>query len=160
LQKQSDDKEHYLIKKGGQTPKKVLKVAHIRSELDLSSEEAQHFLPVYKGFEAKMAVFYKARRAERKKHKTEGEIAFIKYESFKKAGKYGDFSYGMYVYAFPVQQTIIYIFSPDIPISFMIVASLTLTFPFAYLSLHLIENPSNRLRYNYYKLFTPNHKFH
>ena len=54
---------------------KALKVAHITTELDLSSEEAQKFWPVYNEFEAKMEGFHKTRRAERKKHKTEGELS-------------------------------------------------------------------------------------
>jgi len=48
---------------------KALKIAHITSELDLSSEEAQRFWPVYNEFEAQMDKFHQEKRADRKKHK-------------------------------------------------------------------------------------------
>jgi len=48
---------------------KALKIAHITSKLDLSSEEAQRFWPVYNEFEAKMEKFHQEKRADRKKHK-------------------------------------------------------------------------------------------
>ncbi len=52
--------------------------------------------------------------------------------------KYGDISYGMYIYAFPVQQLIICMF-PKINIDLYIIISILITIPFALFSWHLIE---------------------
>lgn len=62
--------------------------------------------------------------------------------------KYGDFSYGMYLYAFPVQQTIAH-FWPilglgEITTEYMMPLAIVLTFPFAYLSWKLVEEPALR----------------
>jgi hypothetical protein len=54
---------------------KAMKISYITSELDLSPKEAQVFWPIYNEFEAKMEGFHKERRAEHKKHKTEGELS-------------------------------------------------------------------------------------
>lgn len=54
---------------------KALKIAHITNELDLSSEEAQQFWPIYNEFENKMEKFHELRKADRKKHKTESELS-------------------------------------------------------------------------------------
>ncbi len=48
---------------------KALKIAHITSKLDLSSEEAQKFWPIYNEFEAKMDALRAEKRALRKKGK-------------------------------------------------------------------------------------------
>lgn len=65
---------------------------------------------------------------------------------FSSFDKYGDYSYGLYIYAFPIQQTI-YFLKPKIynPIYFFFV-SLLCIFPFAWLSWHLIEKPSLSLK--------------
>jgi len=54
---------------------KALKIAHITNKLDLSSEEAQKFWPIYNKFEAKMEGFHKERRMESEKHKIEGKLS-------------------------------------------------------------------------------------
>lgn len=53
--------------------------------------------------------------------------------------KYGDFSYGLYIYAFPIQQSIIYLFQNQISVGLLIILSLLSTIPFAILSWHFIE---------------------
>ncbi len=53
--------------------------------------------------------------------------------------KYGDFSYGLYIYAFPIQQSIIYLFHNQISVGLLILLSLVTTIPFAILSWHFIE---------------------
>jgi peptidoglycan/LPS O-acetylase OafA/YrhL len=53
-------------------------------------------------------------------------------------GKYGDFSYGMYIFAFPIQQTIALKIPGLNPISFFLI-SFPVTFVFAFLSWHIIE---------------------
>lgn len=64
--------------------------------------------------------------------------------------KYGDFSYGMYLYAFPVQQSIVYLWSRAfggvIPVDVMIVLAVVCTFPLAFLSWKLVEEPALRLK--------------
>ncbi len=52
--------------------------------------------------------------------------------------KHGDISYGMYIWAFPVQQLIIYLF-PNINVDLYIIFSVLFTIPFALFSWHLIE---------------------
>ncbi|MDG1477886.1 MAG: hypothetical protein P8Q14_12120 [Vicingaceae bacterium] len=54
---------------------KAMKISYITSQLDLTSAEAQQFWPIYNEFETKMEEFHKARRADRKKHKTEAELS-------------------------------------------------------------------------------------
>ncbi len=61
--------------------------------------------------------------------------------------KLGDFSYGMYIYAFPVQQVTLYIFKGIEFYSFMFI-SFFLTLFFASLSWHFIENSSLKLAHS------------
>lgn len=51
---------------------------------------------------------------------------------------YGDYSYGIYIYAFPVQQTIVYLF-PNIGIGLYLLICAVASFILAVLSWHLIE---------------------
>jgi len=53
-------------------------------------------------------------------------------------GKYGDFSYGMYIYAFPVQQAIVFFIGKTNPYS-MFAISFIATLVFAALSWHFVE---------------------
>lgn len=53
-----------------------------------------------------------------------------------------DISYGMYIYAWPVQQFLMLLFGQSLGIWAMIAASITLTIPFAYASILLIEKPA------------------
>ena len=55
------------------------------------------------------------------------------------AGRFGDLSYGLYLYAFPVQQLIL-AFLPDV--AFPVLLCVVLTTPVAFLSWHLIEQPA------------------
>jgi peptidoglycan/LPS O-acetylase OafA/YrhL len=59
--------------------------------------------------------------------------------------RHGDLSYGLYVYAFPVQQTLLY-YWPSPPLAPYIVAVVVITLAFAYLSWHLIEKPALSLK--------------
>jgi peptidoglycan/LPS O-acetylase OafA/YrhL len=59
--------------------------------------------------------------------------------------KYGDYSYGLYIYAFPVQQTIAH-FIPKISPIQMFALSLPSTFIFAYISWWLIEKKALSLK--------------
>ncbi len=60
-------------------------------------------------------------------------------------GKYGEPSYGMYIYAYPIQQTILH-FLPGILIEEFIILSLGCAIPLAYLSWHLIEKKALLLK--------------
>jgi len=52
--------------------------------------------------------------------------------------RFGDYSYGMYIYAFPVQQSLIYIFDGIAPWTLLPVAFCS-TFLLSFLSWHLLE---------------------
>ncbi|WP_055435398.1 acyltransferase family protein [Lacinutrix algicola] len=67
----------------------------------------------------------------------------------KNFGKYGDASYGIYIYGFPIQQTLMYYF--DFGIMALMFYSILLSFIFGYLSWHLIEKKA----LIYKKLFQP-----
>jgi peptidoglycan/LPS O-acetylase OafA/YrhL len=56
-----------------------------------------------------------------------------------------DYSYGFYIYAFPVQQTIIYLF-PTISIFWYLVSGFIITMFFAVFSWHFVEKPMMRLK--------------
>lgn len=62
-----------------------------------------------------------------------------------KFGKWGDPSYGMYIYAYPIQQTILN-FWPAIQIEQFIVLSLSCSIPVAYLSWHMVEKKALSLK--------------
>jgi peptidoglycan/LPS O-acetylase OafA/YrhL len=57
----------------------------------------------------------------------------------------GDLSYGTYIYAFPVQQTIIH-YDHGISPPGVIALTIPITYACAYLSWHLVERPALRLR--------------
>lgn len=58
--------------------------------------------------------------------------------------KIGDISYGIYIYAFPIQQSLVHFFHPN-PLQLMIYCIL-ITLPFAFLSWHLIEKKALNLK--------------
>lgn len=60
--------------------------------------------------------------------------------------KYGDFSYGIYIYAFPVQQTLAYFLYPAIDVRSFMVYSFFITLVLSILSWHLIEKPALSLK--------------
>ena len=73
-------------------------------------------------------------------------IAFADIPFLHDFGKFGDFSYGMYVYAFPVQQTFVHFFRAySTPLRLFVVSFLT-TLCLAALSWHFIEKPVLKLK--------------
>lgn len=60
----------------------------------------------------------------------------------RRAGRFGDFSYGVYIYAFPVQQFGVMLLGADQPYLPMLVLSMAVTGVLAVLSWHLVESPS------------------
>lgn len=61
-------------------------------------------------------------------------------------GKYGDFSYGLYIYAFPFQQLSVYLFGPQLGVLGLTLIAFVPTLVFAALSWHLVEAPAMRLK--------------
>ena len=59
----------------------------------------------------------------------------------RRAGRFGDLSYGMYLYAFPVQQIVIAAMPRN---EYPIATCMAFTVPFALLSWHLVESPALR----------------
>jgi len=53
-------------------------------------------------------------------------------------GRFGDFSYGLYLYAFPIQQLVLTLWPS---LAYPVMTCVTLTIPVALLSWHLIERP-------------------
>lgn len=60
--------------------------------------------------------------------------------------KIGDFSYGIYIYAFPVQQMIAWFFKGRVGYAQELILSLIFTFAFAFLSWHLVERRALSLK--------------
>jgi peptidoglycan/LPS O-acetylase OafA/YrhL len=61
--------------------------------------------------------------------------------------RYGDFSYGTYIYAFPVQQGLVLLHLDQKGLAVFLAASVIVTLLFAVLSYHGIEGPSLRWRH-------------
>ncbi len=70
-------------------------------------------------------------------------------------GKYGDFSYGMYIYAFPFQQLTVYLLGPEIGVFGLTVISLAPTLLLAILSWHLIESQAMKLKQRFARAARP-----
>lgn len=60
--------------------------------------------------------------------------------------RYGDFSYGIYIFACPIQQLLLYYLSPAIPIALFFVLAYVPTVVLAALSWHFVEAPALRLK--------------
>ena len=61
-------------------------------------------------------------------------------------GRWGDFSYGMYMFAFPVQQTIVHFGGAALPLPVDIALCFVVTLGCAALSWHLVEYPALQLK--------------
>ncbi len=64
-------------------------------------------------------------------------LGFLPVKHISNFSKFGDPSYGIYIYAFPVQQLLIYLYRPSIAV--FIILSIFISILFGYLSWHLIE---------------------
>jgi len=73
-------------------------------------------------------------------------LAYVRLPKVAHFGKHGDFSYGMYIFGFPVQQLIIHWFGADINLALFAMSSLAVTLFFAVLSWRLVEAPALRLK--------------
>lgn len=72
-------------------------------------------------------------------------IAFLTPKRHRDLTRYGDMSYGIYIFAFPIQQTI-FLLLPGINSPSLFVLSVLATVPVALFSWHVIEKPSLALR--------------
>ena len=61
-------------------------------------------------------------------------------------GRFGDPSYGAYLLAFPVQQTVVQFLYPQLDFAATLALSTLITFVLAYASWHVIEKPALRLK--------------
>jgi peptidoglycan/LPS O-acetylase OafA/YrhL len=57
-------------------------------------------------------------------------------------GRFGDLSYGIYIYAFPVQQTLVWAGIEKLPFALVVLAAAAVTTACAYISWHLVERPA------------------
>ncbi|MCQ4309240.1 acyltransferase [Pseudomonas stutzeri] len=73
-------------------------------------------------------------------------LAYAPIPLLSRFGKYGDFSYGMYIYAFPFQQLTVYLLGHEIGVFWLTVISLVPTLLLAILSWHLIEAPAMKFK--------------
>lgn len=73
-------------------------------------------------------------------------VAFIRIPLINNFSKYGDFSYGMYIYAFPIQQSILHFYSNNITLWSFSFYTILITFLVAFLSWKYIEKPSLKLK--------------
>ncbi|WP_045362331.1 acyltransferase family protein [Mycoavidus cysteinexigens] len=64
----------------------------------------------------------------------------------RRAGRFGDISYGVYIYAFPVQQTVVLLAGDHLSIWSLLAISTAVTLVFALLSWHMVEGPMLRLK--------------
>lgn len=64
----------------------------------------------------------------------------------RRAARFGDFSYGIYIYAFPIQQTIIALTANTMPFVAGLAASALSTLAFGFLSWHCVEKQALKLK--------------
>ncbi|MDN4590071.1 hypothetical protein DBA29_16370 [Xenophilus aerolatus] len=58
---------------------------------------------------------------------------------FQQAGRFGDFSYGIYLWAWPVQQSVVALIGKDAPIAAHLFLSISITVALAAISWHMVE---------------------
>ena len=63
----------------------------------------------------------------------------------RRIGRYGDFSYGLYLVAFPVQQLVVFLW-PAVPFGVSVLLTILFSGAFAIASWHVIEKPALRLK--------------
>jgi|GEM_PF-18675 len=73
-------------------------------------------------------------------------FAFSKPNWLNRFSKYGDFSYGLYIYAFPIQQSVTHFFGGRMNALLNFFISFALTLLLAYISWHLIEKQFLKLK--------------
>lgn len=66
-------------------------------------------------------------------------------KALRNADKFGDLSYGIYIYAFPIQQLSVYL-SPSINIYYFTIISIFIPAAAAFISWHIIERPALKFK--------------
>ncbi|WP_158230966.1 acyltransferase family protein [Rhodopirellula bahusiensis] len=67
-------------------------------------------------------------------------LGFVPGGTLRSYNKVGDYSYGMYIFAYPIQQTVVNLFPAVVPSQMFVVSTLA-TLPLAVLSWHFVERP-------------------
>jgi peptidoglycan/LPS O-acetylase OafA/YrhL len=78
-------------------------------------------------------------------------LAFAKAFGLKVVSRYGDFSYGFYLFAFPVQQTVCYVWMDSLGFYALLGIAWIITMLLAIGSWYAIEQPAMRLKQRVYK---------
>jgi peptidoglycan/LPS O-acetylase OafA/YrhL len=73
-------------------------------------------------------------------------VAFLPALKLQRFGKYGDFSYGLYVYAFPIQQALVAVMGNDVGVLKLFIPSFLLTLLAGIISWYAIEAPFMKLK--------------
>lgn len=73
-------------------------------------------------------------------------LAFVQVPMISQFGKFGDFSYGIYIYAFPIQQVVTYLHKGHLSVSKLFVTSFFLTLVLAIISWFAFEKPALKLK--------------
>lgn len=73
-------------------------------------------------------------------------LSFSKKLKFHHFGKYGDWSYGLYIYSFPVQQIVVHVSNNQLSALENFLVSFPITLLFAFLSWHLVEKNALKLK--------------
>jgi peptidoglycan/LPS O-acetylase OafA/YrhL len=69
-------------------------------------------------------------------------LAFTKGLGMSRFARYGDFSYGLYVLAYPIQQLLVHVFGPQMSVTTFFVTTLVPTLVLSAFSWHVIEAPA------------------
>lgn len=78
-------------------------------------------------------------------------LAYVPKGKIRQFNQFGDYSYGVYIYAFPVQQSLI-AFMPNLSVTGMIMGSFAITLVLAMLSWHLIEKRALKMKNAYVQI--------
>ena len=73
-------------------------------------------------------------------------LAHLKVPYLSRFGKHGDFSYGIYIFSFPLQQLMMHWLGPQLSLPAFMVLSMTASIAVAAASWYLIESPALRLK--------------
>jgi peptidoglycan/LPS O-acetylase OafA/YrhL len=73
-------------------------------------------------------------------------LAHLKIPRLSGFGRYGDFSYGIYIFSFPVQQLMMHWLDPHLSLPAFMAISLITSIAIAAVSWYLIESPALRLK--------------
>jgi peptidoglycan/LPS O-acetylase OafA/YrhL len=75
-------------------------------------------------------------------------MAYVPSGQIRNYNRLGDYSYGLYIWAFPVQQSIAALI-PGVSVAYMIVISATVSIILAVISWHLVERRALNLKAHY-----------